>query len=208
MAGLQQAAEAAQAEADAARTEAEEAGARRDELYAQIGAFKQHVDEVSEVLDGTEAARAAAAQEAAQLRCPCLRPGCLAGALVCAASMELCGPCGRLVPTTGPGTTSSAVQAVLLPCRADPAHAWCREALEEAQAASALDLDQLQHAQAQAVAAQQQATEAGGQVEAAQEQLAEAQARAAQAEQDLGALQQQVRPSCQLGILLGRPCRH
>ena len=70
---LQQAAEAASSDASAARAELEEVAAKRDELYVQIGAFKQHMDEVTEVLDGTEAARAAAAQEAAQLRCACLR---------------------------------------------------------------------------------------------------------------------------------------
>ena len=75
VAELEQAAQAAQSDAAAAKAELEETVAKQDQLYAQIGEFKQHMDEVTEVLDGTEAARAAAAQEAIQLRQACFHAG-------------------------------------------------------------------------------------------------------------------------------------
>ena len=64
----QQAAAAAKAEAQAAQQELEEQSHKHDELYSQIASYKQHIDDLTEVMDGTEAARAAAAQESADLK--------------------------------------------------------------------------------------------------------------------------------------------
>ena len=63
--------------------------------------------------------------------------------------------------------------------------------MEEAQTASAGDLQQLQQAQAGAALAEQRLGEASGRADALQQQLTEALARTAQAGQDLQALQQQ-----------------
>ena len=64
----QQAVEAARAEAQAARQELEDLTQKHDELYSQIGSYKQHIDDLTDVMDSTEAARAVAAQETSELR--------------------------------------------------------------------------------------------------------------------------------------------
>ena len=64
----QQAAEAARAEAQAARQELEDLTQKHDELYSQIGSYKQHIDDLTDVMDSTEAARAVAAQETSELQ--------------------------------------------------------------------------------------------------------------------------------------------
>ena len=82
----------------------------------------------------------------------------------------------------------------------------CREALEEAQAASTQDLQQLQQAQARVMQAEQLANEAGSQRAALQQQLADAETRSTQAEQGLSALQEQVGHLCMATVLCGVLC--